>query len=145
MKTSTKVAPHVNNPLYDIMQYNIIITSCICRFSLFSIIHYHDSQVCHDIKQTTQLCYVISFQVGIKIKFMQHNCNATSTTVVRYAMCKVYVAYLQYATQYATLHVKLTLPTCPVPLIYNFTSTRIYTCGAMQYFMWKILFLSMEI
>ena len=35
--------------------------------------------------------------------------------------------------------------TCMVSLIFNLTSTCVYTCDTMQYFMWKILFLPMEI
>ena len=40
---------------------------------------------------------------------------------------------------------KVNLPTCMVQLVYNFTSTCVYTCGAMQYFMSKIMFLPVEI
>ena len=36
------------------------------------------------------------------------------------------------------------MPTCTIQLIYNFTSMCVYTCGAMQYFTWKILFLPMN-
>ena len=43
------------------------------------------------------------------------------------------------------LRVKLTSPTCMVPLIYNFTSTHVYTCGATQYFTWKIIFFPVQI
>ena len=32
-----------------------------------------------------------------------------------------------------------------VLLIYNFSSTHVHTCGAMQYFAWKILFLFIKI
>ena len=66
--------------------------------------------------------------VGVKIKFTQ--CNR-DTTVVCYAIRKVNVVYLQYTV----LCVKLTLPNCVVPLIYNFTSIHVYTCGAMMYLM----------
>ena len=43
--------------------------------------------------------------------------------------------------QYAMLCIMFTLLICMLLLIYNFISSHVYTCAALQYFLWTILFL----